>query len=67
MRKAVDSRGLYDISELEQDIVCSQDSVLKHFKAIDGVLNKEGVNKLEALRLVMLFSLRYEDDSGRID
>jgi vacuolar protein sorting-associated protein 45 len=62
LRKLVDTRNLYDISELEQDLVSGPDSKNKHFKAVLALLEKEDINKLEALRLVLLFALRYEND-----
>lgn len=62
LRKLVDTRNLYDISELEQDLVSGPDSKNKHFKAVQALLEKEDINKLEALRLVLLFALRYESD-----
>jgi vacuolar protein sorting-associated protein 45 len=62
LRKIVDSRNLYDISEVEQDIISGIESKSKHFKAVEGLINKEDINKLEALRLVLLFALRYEGD-----
>ena len=62
LRKLVDSRNLYDISELEQDLVSGADSKNKHFKATQELLDKEGMNKLEAFRIVLLFCLRYEND-----
>lgn len=62
LRKLVESRNLYEISEIEQDIVSGSDGRNKHFKAIQTILQKEGVNKLEALRLVLLYALRYEDE-----
>lgn len=34
----------------------------KHFKAIEALITKEDAHKLEALRLVLLFALRYEND-----
>ena len=34
----------------------------KHFKAVESLINLDDIHKLEALRLVMLFSLRYEND-----
>lgn len=62
LRKLVDSRNLYDISELEQDLVSGAESKNKHFKATQELLEKEGMNKLEAFRIVLLYTLRYEND-----
>ena len=62
LKKIVDQRGLYDISELEQEIVSGPDNKNKNFKAIQNLIEKEDSNKLELLRLVMLYTLRYEND-----
>ena len=62
MRKIVDQRNLYDSSETEQDIVSGVESKNKHFKAIEALITKDDTHKLEALRLVLLFALRYEKD-----
>ena len=62
LRKQVDSKSLYDVSEVEQDIVSGVDGKNKHFKSVITLIEKEGINKLEALRLVMLYAIRYEDD-----
>lgn len=61
LRKLVESRNLYEISEVEQEIVSGGDARNKHFKAVQELIEKEGINKLEALRLVLLYALRYED------
>ena len=62
LRTQVDSKSLYDVSEVEQDIVSGVDGKNKHFKSVMTLIEKEGINKLEALRLVMLYAIRYEDD-----
>ena len=62
LRKLVEARNLYEVSEVEQDIVSGNDARNKHFKAVQGIIEKEGVNKLEALRLVILYAIRYEDN-----
>ena len=62
LRKIVDTRNLYDVSEVEQDIITGIESKSKHYKAVEGLINKDDINKLEALRLVLLFALRYEGD-----
>jgi len=62
LRKLVDSRNLYDVSEVEQDIVSGSEDKKEHFKSVMTLIEKEDINKLEALRLVLLFALRYEND-----
>mmetsp|Transcript_8639 Transcript_8639/g.14622 ORF Transcript_8639/g.14622 Transcript_8639/m.14622 type:complete len:173 (+) Transcript_8639:789-1307(+) len=67
LRKLVDSRNLYDVSELEQEIVCGPDAITKHYKAVESLIGQPEVNKLEALRIVLLFALRYEGDSKTVN
>lgn len=66
LRKLVESRNLYEVSEVEQEIVSGGDARNKHFKVVQELIEKDGINKLEALRLVLLFALRYED-TDKID
>jgi vacuolar protein sorting-associated protein 45 len=62
LRKIVDTKNLYDVSEVEQDVVSGIENKNKHFKAVETILARNDIHKLEALRLVLLFALRYEGD-----
>jgi len=59
LSRLVSQRKLMDVSELEQDLACSND----HSAALEGVtriLDDNDVRFDEKLRLVMLYALRYE-------
>lgn len=58
---SVGKRSLFDVSELEQNIV-SSDNPNDHFRDICAFIQNCGpdVNQEDALRLLMLYSLRYE-------
>ena len=63
LRKIVDGRNLYDISELEQDIACGKENKQTHYKQlVDNIIHNSTVSKLEKLRVSMLFALRYDND-----
>lgn len=49
-----------EVSELEQDIVCGTAKESGHAASIGGLLDNPSVTKIDALRLVMLYTLRYE-------
>lgn len=58
----VQERGLLQISEVEQNLV-SKDTKDDSFKAILRMIENERVNAIDALRLVILFALRFEGDN----
>lgn len=63
MRGRVDKGKLYEVSELEQELVTGADSRSKHLKSITDLIDgAESIDNKEALRLYMLYSLRYEND-----
>ena len=63
LRRKVDGRKLYEVSELEQEIVTGPESRSKHMKSIVTLLeSEEGIDDSEAIRLFLLYSLRYEND-----
>jgi hypothetical protein len=43
-------------------VVSGVESKNKHYKTVETLITKEDIHKLEALRLVLLFALRYEND-----
>ena len=61
LRRKVDSRKLYEVSELEQDLVTGPESRTKHMKAITDLVEQE-IDESEVLRLMLLYALRYESD-----
>jgi vacuolar protein sorting-associated protein 45 len=62
LNRMVEERKLFELSELEQDMA-ETDALGRHFDAIQGLLRDPVVRPFDALRLVMLFALRYEGDS----
>ena len=62
LRKIVDGRNLYEVSEVEQDLVSGKENKQTHYKAVEQIINNTSVSKLEKLRVAMLFALRYEND-----
>lgn len=59
MNRIVDNRKLFKVSELQQEIVCGNDFTT-HTKQLNELLSDETLNKDDALRLVILYFLRYE-------
>jgi vacuolar protein sorting-associated protein 45 len=51
------------VSELEQDLAC-HDSQSDQFRNICALIEDPAVDSVDALRLVMLFALRYETNRG---
>lgn len=62
LKRHVDQKQLYDSSEAEQEIVSGPDRKNNHFKAVKSIVEKPDTKNDEAIRLVMLFALRYEND-----
>ena len=52
-----------NVSELEQDLAC-RDSQSDQFRGICAQIEDPAVDSVDALRLVMLFALRYETNRG---
>lgn len=59
MNRIVDNRILFKVSELQQEIVCGNDFTT-HTKQLNELLGDETLNKDDALRLVIIYFLRYE-------
>lgn len=57
---AVEKKHIFELSEVEQNVACSADSATDHFSAVVEVLRTPGIDPLDALRLLMIFALRYE-------
>jgi vacuolar protein sorting-associated protein 45 len=60
MSTAVDQRGLMDVSVVEQDVAAGGDNPNDHFRDVTAALSEEKIDPIDALRLVMLYTLRYE-------
>lgn len=63
MRKKIEGRNLYKVSEIEQDLVAGKDNKKDYYKRIIEVIEDSQVSRMEKLRLLLLFSIRYENDS----
>eukprot|EP01023_Acetabularia_acetabulum_P066417 TRINITY_DN8971_c0_g1_i1.p1 TRINITY_DN8971_c0_g1~~TRINITY_DN8971_c0_g1_i1.p1 ORF type:complete len:582 (-),score=88.97 TRINITY_DN8971_c0_g1_i1:244-1989(-) len=63
LSKAVQERDLFTVSELEQDLVCSNNGAGNDLEEVKSMLHKGGLTDTDKLRLVMLWALRYEGDS----
>lgn len=64
LKKFVEGCNLYKVSEVEQDLVSTQGDAGKatNFKRVSEVLHSTNTSKKEKLRLLLLFSIRYEGD-----
>lgn len=61
LSRVVSSTGLFEASQLEQDIACTENRQ-EHFKSLQEMLRGNNITNME--RLVMLYALRYEHDSS---
>jgi len=65
LSRLVDANGLLEVSQLEQDLACSENKQ-EHFKSIVDMIRDEKITNMGRLRLVLLYALRYESDTGGI-
>ncbi|KAG2388737.1 hypothetical protein C9374_000176 [Naegleria lovaniensis] len=65
LRSIVAKRRLLDISEVEQELVCGK-SHADNYEALQNMLNKESLSEKDAIRLVLLYALRYEDRKAEL-
>lgn len=64
LSRVVDSRHLYEVSPVEQELACGSERN-SAYDSIVELLQSNRVREQEQLRLVMLFALRYEKDGQR--
>ena len=62
--KLVGERKLMEVSRLEQEIAAKENKN-EHFKSLMEILS-QSYDKFDKLKLVLLFSLRYEADTASI-
>jgi vacuolar protein sorting-associated protein 45 len=62
LRKVVDGRNLYEVSEVEQELVSGKENKQGHYRQVEDMISNLQVSKLEKLRLAMLYAIRYEND-----
>jgi len=60
--KLVEGRNLYDVSTVEQDIAAGKEARNDHFRDLMEQIKNAKVSKWEKLRLLCLYSIRYEND-----
>jgi vacuolar protein sorting-associated protein 45 len=60
LKAKIGRRQLMDVSELEQDIACSDDHS-SHIKRLKELINNDRISNDDALRLVLLYTLKYEN------
>jgi vacuolar protein sorting-associated protein 45 len=61
----VESRQLFAVSELEQELACKNDHGVARDNLLDTVA-KDSIAIADKLRMAALYALRYEDQSGNI-
>jgi len=59
--KVIKNRLLLSVSELEQDIACSENRN-EHYRQITDLIRDPRYANIDKLKLVLLYSLRYEND-----
>ncbi|KAL6067570.1 vacuolar protein sorting-associated protein 45 [Balamuthia mandrillaris] len=63
LSRIVEFRSLLDVSELEQELACHQDHAAA-VKKLSSMLENPKITKEDCLKLVMLYALRYEENSS---
>ena len=65
LRRLIEGRSLYKISEVEQDLSSSESSNSKgdNYRKVCNIVESDDFSKVEKLRLLILFSIRYENDN----
>jgi len=59
LHRVVETKGLLQASELEQEIACSENQ-REHLRRVDEMIRGTSITKMQKLRLVLLYALRYE-------
>jgi len=65
LSRIVESRDLMNVSELEQELACLQDHS-SAFPRVERMVEDSKIHFEDKLRLVLLYSLRYENESNQI-
>eukprot|EP01071_Lankesteria_metandrocarpae_P008460 Lankesteria_metandrocarpae@DN4967_c0_g1_i3.p1 len=63
LSRLVDTQNLLEVSSLEQNLACYENRA-EHHKSALAQLRKPSVSNMERLRLVLLYALRYENDTA---
>ncbi|KNC51521.1 vacuolar protein sorting 45A [Thecamonas trahens ATCC 50062] len=64
LSRQVEERGLMACSELEQEMACSSSGHGEHLRALRALLDDTTTGNEDALRLVLIYALRYETNSS---
>ena len=65
LKRLADGRGLYNLSEVEQELASSSQNTSKqnNYNNVASFIESQEISKVEKLRLLLLFALRYENDN----
>ncbi|CAJ1365894.1 unnamed protein product [Effrenium voratum] len=61
----IEAHALLEASQLEQELACAE-NLKEHYKALVELLQMPKITRMEGLRLVLLFALRYENEHHSI-
>jgi len=59
LSRIVNSQGLMQASEIEQDLACSENRA-EHLRRVTEIIQGNEITKIQRLRLVLIYALRYE-------
>eukprot|EP00927_Polykrikos_kofoidii_P028644 TRINITY_DN24961_c0_g1_i1.p1 TRINITY_DN24961_c0_g1~~TRINITY_DN24961_c0_g1_i1.p1 ORF type:complete len:588 (-),score=109.07 TRINITY_DN24961_c0_g1_i1:645-2408(-) len=65
LKRIIETNGLFGAGQLEQELACTENQK-EHFRELMEELRSSNVTNMERLRLVMLYSLRYESNRASI-
>jgi len=65
LKRLIEGRGLYNLSEVEQELASGSQGTSKqnNFNSVSMNIENAEISKVEKLRLLILFALRYENDN----
>merc|ERR1712050_261336 len=63
LSRIIEANGLLEASQLEQELACAENRQ-EHLKSAIDMLKGNSITNMERLRLVLLYALRYENDSS---
>ena len=64
INRLVEAEGLMELSQVEQELACTQDHA-SALSEVETLLAKPSLSPLSKLRLVLLYALRYENDPAQ--
>lgn len=65
LKRLVEGRSLYELSEVEQELASGSQGTSKqnNFNKVASLIDNPDISKMEKLRLLILFAIRYENDN----